>query len=56
MSVAGRGDLYGCYMLRIPHCVDSRLTDAGELVSPCRALLPQNYFLLFLLVLIAVRG
>jgi hypothetical protein len=25
----GRGDLYGCEMLRIPHCPDNRLTDGG---------------------------
>jgi hypothetical protein len=31
--VTGRGGLWGCDMLRIPHCLDSRLTDCGEVVS-----------------------
>jgi hypothetical protein len=25
--------LYGCEILRIPHCLDSRLTDGGKVVS-----------------------
>jgi hypothetical protein len=24
----------GCEMLRIPHCLDNRLTDGGKVVSP----------------------
>jgi hypothetical protein len=43
-------------MLRIPHCLDNRLTDGGKVVSPTRRQLstPRNIFLL--LVLISVRG
>jgi hypothetical protein len=26
--------LWGCEMLRIPHCIDNRLTDDGKVVSP----------------------
>jgi hypothetical protein len=25
IPVTGRGDLYGCEMLRIPHCLENRL-------------------------------
>jgi hypothetical protein len=32
--VTGRGGLEGCEMLRIPHCLDGRLTDGGKVVSP----------------------
>jgi hypothetical protein len=38
IPVTGRGDLYGCEMLRIPHCLDSRLTDGGAVVSLTRRL------------------
>jgi hypothetical protein len=34
IPVTVRGSLFGCEMLRIPHCLDSRLTDGGKLVSP----------------------
>jgi hypothetical protein len=34
--VTGRGGLLGCEMLRIPHCVDNRLTDGGQVVSLTR--------------------
>jgi hypothetical protein len=34
IRVTGRGGLYGCRMLRIPHCLDSRLIDGGKVVSP----------------------
>jgi hypothetical protein len=33
IPVTGRGGLQGCKMLRITHCLDSRLTDGGEVVS-----------------------
>jgi hypothetical protein len=33
LPVAGRGDLQGCQRLRIPHCLHSRLTDGGKVVS-----------------------
>jgi hypothetical protein len=29
ISVTGHGGLYGCEMLRIPHCLDNQLTDGG---------------------------
>jgi hypothetical protein len=32
IHVTGRGGLSGCEMLRIPHCLDNRLTD-GKVVS-----------------------
>jgi hypothetical protein len=31
--VTGRGGLQDCEMLRIPHCVDNRLTDGGKAVN-----------------------
>jgi hypothetical protein len=34
IPVTGRGGLYSCEMLRIPHCLDSWLTDGGEVVTP----------------------
>jgi hypothetical protein len=34
IPVTGRGGLYGCEMLRIPHCLDNRLTDGGKVASP----------------------
>jgi hypothetical protein len=34
IPATGRGGLYGYEMLRIPHCLDSRLTDGGKIVSP----------------------
>jgi hypothetical protein len=30
----GHGGPYGCEILRIQHCLDSRLTDGGKVVSP----------------------
>jgi hypothetical protein len=48
ISVTGRGGLKGCKMLRIPHCLDNRLTDGGKIVSPTlRPLLysPETIFL-----------
>jgi hypothetical protein len=33
VSVTGYGGLYGCEMLRIPRCLDVRLTDGGMVVS-----------------------
>jgi hypothetical protein len=50
ISVTGSGSLYGCKILRIPHCLDSRLTDGGKIVSPThRPLLysPETLFLCF---------
>jgi hypothetical protein len=36
----------GCEMLRIPHCLDSRLTDGGKVVSPTHRprSTPQKHF------------
>jgi hypothetical protein len=43
--VAGLGGLLGCEMLRIPHCLDSRLTDGGK-VSPTEPphFTPQKHY------------
>jgi hypothetical protein len=34
IPITGHGCLYISEMLRIPHCLDSRLTDGGKVVSP----------------------
>jgi hypothetical protein len=34
IPVIGRGGLLGCEVLRIPNCLDNRLTDGGKVVSP----------------------
>jgi hypothetical protein len=47
VPVTGRGGLLGCEMLRIPHCLDSRLTDGGKFVSPThrpRSTPQKHYF------------
>jgi hypothetical protein len=37
IPVTGHEGLHGCKMLiRIPHCLDSRLTDGSKVVSPTR--------------------
>jgi hypothetical protein len=33
IPVTGSGGLWGCGMLRVPHFLDNRLTDGGEVVS-----------------------
>jgi hypothetical protein len=45
--VTGHGGLLGCEMLRIPHCLENRLTDGGEVVSLTQwpHSTPQKYFL-----------
>jgi hypothetical protein len=40
--VTGRAGLYGCEMLRIPHCLDNRLTGGGKFVSLTRRLPPYS--------------
>jgi hypothetical protein len=48
IPVTGRGGLSGCEMLRIPHCLDSRLTDCGKAVSSTHQphFTPQKHFFL----------
>jgi hypothetical protein len=48
--VTGRGDPYVCETSRLPHFLDSRLTDGGEIVSRTFPLPPERF-----LVLISVR-
>jgi hypothetical protein len=54
IPVNGSRDLYGSEMSRVPHCLDNRLTDGGEVVSltlqPHSS--PQKHFL----VLVSVTG
>jgi hypothetical protein len=33
VPVTGRGGLYGCETSRLPHFLENRLTDGGEVVS-----------------------
>jgi hypothetical protein len=57
IPVTGRGGLWGCEILRIPHCLENRLTEDDNVVNLCTgpALLPRNIISL-LLVLISVTG
>jgi hypothetical protein len=49
IPVIGREGLQVCEMLRIPHCLDSRLTAVKLSASPTnRALIPTNLFFFFL--------
>jgi hypothetical protein len=32
IPITGRGGLWGCEMLRIPHCLGNRLTDGSKVV------------------------
>jgi hypothetical protein len=46
----GCGGLLGCEMLRIPHCLDSQLTDGSKVVSPVhrpRSSPQKHYFFAF---------
>jgi hypothetical protein len=56
IPVTGRGGPQGCETSMLPHFLDSRLTDGGEIVSltrwPAGRHLPTGRFL----VLISVRG
>jgi hypothetical protein len=38
LPVTGREGSYGCETSRLPHFLDNRLTDGGEVVSPTRQL------------------
>jgi hypothetical protein len=44
--VTGRVGLQGCELLRIPHCLDSRLTDGSRVVSPTHWMrsTPQKHY------------
>jgi hypothetical protein len=45
IPVTGRGGPQGCETSRLPHSLDNRLTDGGEVVSPTRlpaTLYPQE--------------
>jgi hypothetical protein len=46
IPVTGRVVLYGCKILRIPHCVDKRLIDGGKVVSPTHQpqFTPQKHY------------
>jgi hypothetical protein len=46
-KVTGRRGLKGCEMLRIPHCLDNRLTDRGKVFNPTHQLrfTPQKHYL-----------
>jgi hypothetical protein len=56
ISVMGHRGLWGCEMLWIPHCLDKRFTDNGEVGSPTHwphSTLQKHFFCLwysFLLV------
>jgi hypothetical protein len=59
IPITDRGGLQGCEMLRIPHCLDTRLIDSGNVVSPMHRshFTPQkHYYFLVFPVLISVRG
>jgi hypothetical protein len=50
IPVTCRGGLWCCQMLKIPHCLDSRLTDGGKVVSPThrlRSTTQKHYFFCF---------
>jgi hypothetical protein len=44
----GRGNLKGCLILMIPHCLGNRLTDGGKVSFTHRSRsIPHKYFLVF---------
>jgi hypothetical protein len=50
IAVTGCEGLQGFEMMKIPHCLDSRLTDDGKVVSPKhrpRSIPQKHYFLCF---------
>jgi hypothetical protein len=50
IPVTGLGDIQGCEMLRIPHCLDNRLTDGSKVVSPMhrpRSTPQKHYYFCF---------
>jgi hypothetical protein len=46
IPVTGRGDLWGCEMLSIPHYLDNGLRDGGKVVSPKHRplFIPQKHY------------
>jgi hypothetical protein len=55
LPVIGREGLLGCETLRIPHCLDSRLIDGGEVISLRRRPhmnSPETLFLILVLEMI----
>jgi hypothetical protein len=46
IPVAGLGDLYGCEMLRVPHCLDNWLADGGKVVNLTHRshFIPQKHY------------
>jgi hypothetical protein len=51
VSVTGRGGPQSCEMLRLPHFLDSWLTNGGEVVSlMCRPPFTPGRFLVFILL------
>jgi hypothetical protein len=56
IPLIGRGDLQGCKILRIQHCLDNRLTDGSKVVNPAhrpRSTPQKHYFLLLVLISIS---
>jgi hypothetical protein len=51
--VIGRGGLQGCEILRLPHYIDNRITDAVRLsaLRTGQALLPRNIISLLLVLI-----
>jgi hypothetical protein len=41
IPVTGSGGLYGCEMIRMPHCLDNRFTDGGD----CQIYAPNALYL-----------
>jgi hypothetical protein len=33
ICITGREGIWGCELLRIPHCLDNRFTDGGKIIS-----------------------
>jgi hypothetical protein len=46
ISLRGRGGLQSCEILRVPRCLDNRLTDGGKVVSPTHRphFTPQKHY------------
>jgi hypothetical protein len=50
IPVTGLGGLESCEMLRIPHCLDNRLTNGGKVVSPTHRpdFTPQKHYYIYI--------